>query len=73
MKGRPWFFGNSNSIYKVNCKRTIDFSTTFIFKKLKEPSDAKLRNEEVVIGLSKNLFLTNTNKRILVSTKRFAT
>lgn len=73
MNGDPWFLEKLISIYKVNCKRTIDFSTTFIFKKLKELSDAKPRNEEVVIGLSKNLFLTNTNKRILVSTKRFTT
>lgn len=56
MKGCPWFFENSISIYKVNCKRTIDFSTTFIFKKLKKLSDAKPKNEEVVIGLSKKSF-----------------
>ena len=41
------------------------------YSEIKKLSDAKPKNEEVVIGLSKNLFLTN--KRILVSTKRFAT
>lgn len=50
MKCCPWFFENSISIYKVNCE------TTFIFKKLKKLSDAKPKNEEVVIGLSKKSF-----------------